>query len=302
MAMNDKDTALRVVALDWLTKMTQIHGDVLNRKMLEQGFYFESERIPLMSPQGIFKPRTIELPLSITTVTNGPYADSFDEKGFLLYKYRGTDINHRDNVGLRTVMQNGKPLIYFHGVVPGKYLAVWPVFIIGDDKSSMTFRVTVDERSAISDITNNEEDSTVNEIRRAYITSQVKIRLHQRSFREKVLDAYQMQCALCRLRHSELLDAAHIIPDSDPAGDAKVSNGICLCKLHHAAYDSMLLSINPDFIVHIKEDVLIEKDGPMLQYGLKDLHESRMILPRYKVQWPDKELLHIRYKQFKSAA
>ena len=50
--MNDKDTVLRVAAFDWLTKMTQLHGDVLNRRMLEQGFIFESERIPLISPQG----------------------------------------------------------------------------------------------------------------------------------------------------------------------------------------------------------------------------------------------------------
>lgn len=40
---------------------------------------------------------------------------------------------HRDNVGLRKAYQNGIPLIYFQGIIPGKYMAVWPVYIAGDD-------------------------------------------------------------------------------------------------------------------------------------------------------------------------
>ena len=30
---------------------------------------------------------------------------------------------------------------------------------------------------------------------------------------------------MCRLRHEELLDAAHIIPDADPEGEPVVSKG-----------------------------------------------------------------------------
>ena len=30
-------------------------------------------------------------------------------------------------------MEARVPLIYFHGIVPGRYLASWPVFIVGDD-------------------------------------------------------------------------------------------------------------------------------------------------------------------------
>ncbi len=299
----ENDSAIRMAAFDWLKEQTAIHGDVLPRKALEKGFIFGSGRIPLIAPQGIFKPRFLDLPLSITTAPRGPYNDSFDGDGFLIYRYRGTDTNHRDNEGLRTAMREKKPLVYLHGVVPGKYLATWPVFIIGDDKATMAFRVAVDEIQTLqTDGYDGLEATQVNEIRRAYITSKVKIRLHQRSFREKVLAAYQTQCSLCRLRHAELLDAAHIIPDSHPDGDAKISNGIALCKIHHAAYDSLILSISPDFIVLIRHDVLLEKDGPMLQYGLKSLHKARIVLPKHKEQWPDKNLLDMRYQQFNSAA
>ena len=72
----------------------------------------------------------------------------------------------------------------------------------------------------------------------------------QRTFRERVLRAYQEQCAICRLRHQELLDAAHILPDGDPRGEPVVSNGLALCNLHHAAYDRNILGITPQLKVH----------------------------------------------------
>ena len=127
--------------------------------------------------------------------------------------------------------------------------------------------------------------------RRAYITSTVRVRLHQHSFRERVIEAYQSQCSLCRLRHIELLDAAHIIPDSEPEGEPLITNGIALCKLHHAAYDSFILSVSPDYVIHVRQDVLEEHDGPVLQHGLKELNGNRIILPRETKNWPNKDAL-----------
>ncbi len=80
-----------------------------------------------------------------------------------------------------------------------------------------------------------------------------------------------------------------------------VDNGIALCKLHHAAFDSFILGINPDYVIEVREDVLKEKDGPMLQHGLKDLHKSKIILPTSQDLWPKKELIDIRYQKFKEA-
>ena len=70
-----------------------------------------------------------------------------------------------------------------------------------------------------------------------YITTLVQRRLHQQAFRERVLLAYREACSICRLRHRELLDAAHILPDRHPLGEPLVSNGLALCTLHHAAFD-----------------------------------------------------------------
>ena len=79
--------------------------------------------------------------------------------------------------------------------------------------------------------------------------------------------------------HRELLDAAHIIADADPLGDPVVPNGLCLCKIHHAAFDANLIGVSPDYTVRVRPSVLEETDGPMLQHGLKDLEGSRIDPP-----------------------
>ena len=275
-----------------------IHGsDVLPRELLAQGFEFEGQRVPLVGPQGIFKPRLLELPISITTVYNGPYSDAPDKDGNWLYKYRGTDSNHRDNVGLRRAMSEKVPLIYFIGIGRGRYLTIFPVFIVDDDPRALTFKVLADDSSAISiePQVNDADDG-----RRRYITAEVRVRLHQRDFREKVLRAYKEQCACCRLRHLELLDAAHIVSDTDEGGEALISNGISLCKLHHAAFDSNILGIRPDYVIEIKKEIMEEEDGPVLRYGLQGLHQTLLTLPLSKSSYPDPQRLEVRYEEFRN--
>jgi putative restriction endonuclease len=295
----DSDLQVRVAAFNWLSEQVHALGDVLPRKLLEKGFDFQGHRIPLIAPQGIFKPQILDLPLSITTAPKGPYDDYFGKDNFLIYRYRGTNPNHRDNAGLRKVFELKRPLVYFHGIEPGKYLAVWPVYIIADDLSTLTFKVAVDDITAIEVAPSVSKQIADNAYaKRSYLTATVKVRLHQRSFREKVLDAYRSQCAFCRLRHRELLDAAHIIPDNLPESEPTVNNGLSLCKLHHAAFDSFMLGVTPDYIIKVRNDILEEEDGPVLQHALKGLNDSKLILPTSKTQWPSQDALAWRYSRF----
>lgn len=298
------DKKVRLAAFEWLSAQVRIYGDVLPRRpLLEEGFYIEGQRVPLVSAQGIFKPKVLpEMPLSITTSTRGPYDDSIDPDGLMKYKYRGTDPMHRENVGIRKAMQGSVPLIYFFGLMPGKYLPIWPVFIVGDNPETLTFTVAVDDRSYVdfySQIASEGLVAADADIgRRAYITTEVKQRLHQRSFRIRVLNAYREQCALCHLKHAELLDAAHIIPDGEPGGEPVISNGIALCKLHHAAYDNFFVGIRPDYSIEIRQDVLEEEDGPMLRHGLKGLHGGQLIPPRSAISKPSPQRLDVIYERF----
>jgi putative restriction endonuclease len=300
----DIDLQVRVTAFNWLSEKVNAYGDVLPRKLLEHGFEFQGQRIPLLAPQGIFKPQILDLPISITTAPRGPYDDYFGPDNFLLYRYRGIDPNHRDNVGLRKVFKLKRPLVYFHGIEPGKYLATWPVYIIGDDQNKFTFKVAVDDALPAFEYSErniSEHIAAVSDARHAYLTGILKIRLYQRSFREKVLDAYRSQCAFCRLKHRELLDAAHIIPDNLPESRITIDNGISLCKLHHATYDNFIIGVTPDYIIQVRADILEEEDGPVLQHGLKGLHKTKLILPTLKKQWPSQEALEWRYDKFTKA-
>lgn len=304
MSGGDLDTRVRLAAFAYLAQMVRIHGDVLPASVLRRGFEFDGQPVPLKSAQGIFKPAVLpELPLSITTAApdphrKAPYDDGFSQDGFLLlYRYRGTDPQHHENVGLRSAMLQRKPLIYFHGVVESEYFSAWPVYIVGDEPAQLRFQVAMDDAKFVSEgLGMVAEGSEVP--RREYITVTTRQRLHQRSFRVRVLRAYQRRCALCRLSHEQLLDAAHILPDTDPLGDPVVSNGLALCKLHHAAFDKNFIGIRSDLVVQVRRDILDESDGPMLIHGLQGFHDRRILVPRRSDERPRVDFLEERYRRF----
>jgi putative restriction endonuclease len=149
------DQAIRNAAFSFLAEQTRLKGEVLPRDLLAEGFTFRGERVPLLGPQGIFKPRLLQIPLSLTTVPpvegrDRPYADELSPDNLLIYKDRGTDPGHADNVGLRRAMERRLPLAYFHGVVPGLYLAAWPVFVVRDDPGALSFTVAVDSHEILA--------------------------------------------------------------------------------------------------------------------------------------------------------
>jgi putative restriction endonuclease len=67
-------------------------------------------------------------------------------------------------------------------------------------------------------------------------------------FRPQVLRAYSHRCAICEVSLN-LVDAAHIIPVRRPGSTDDVTNGIALCKLHHAAFDSGLVGVKSDYSI-----------------------------------------------------
>lgn len=298
------DIEIRLAAFKWLQEQSKLHGDIFPRSILEQGFHFHGKRITLIGPRGIWKPKSMTVPISIATIPGGPYNDSLphSDGAFLEYKYRGENPLHPDNVGLRICMQDQIPLIYFLKIAPGKYLAEWPVYIQGDNPEMLTFSVALDSKETIGTTRSElQPENSSTALRRSYLTSSITTRVHQKAFREKVISAYQTHCALCRLRHAELLDAAHIIPDKEEGGDPIVPNGLSLCKIHHAAFDNNIIGITPDYIVKVNEEVLREIDGPMLKYGIQSMHNQGLFLPKKKIEYPDPERLDYRYQKFLKA-
>ena len=203
--------------------------------------------------RGINKPRQLGAALSITTAYRGPsaqapYEDSMGEDGFPRYKYEGEDPMLATNRALRDAMAACLPLAYFIGVRKAVYRPVYPVYVVGEVESKNEFVLSFARNDVGVDL------SQLTAPEKVYAARLTRQRLHQPIFREQVLHAYQSKCAVCRLRHAELLDAAHIIGDSEQGGDPVVPNGMALCKIHHAAFDRNFLGVTPTYEVRINSN------------------------------------------------
>jgi putative restriction endonuclease len=284
----------------------EAQGDGYVRSSDLDRFVFDGQPIPLLPfMKGIKVPPGSDAALSIRTTfrlrpEERPYQDELGPDNYLRYKRMRGSPNSRENEALRMAMTLGKPLIWFYGVGPAVFRALYPVWVVDEEPDQDQFVVALSEDLRTQ--WHRDFVQPVDELlHREYAEAVVKRRLHQPMFRYRVLTAYSLQCALCRLRHSPLLDAAHIREDRD-GGEPIVPNGVAMCAIHHRAFDSAVLGIRPDYVVEIRGDVLKEKDGPTLLHALQGLHEANLYLPRSRPAWPRRDLLEERYERFKTAS
>jgi putative restriction endonuclease len=85
-------------------------------------------------------------------------------------------------------------------------------------------------------------------------------------------------------------------------GQPIVSNGLPLTKIHHAAFDTNLIGVDPDFRIHASGRLLEIHDGRFLELGLKGIAGSLIDRPRRHEDRPDRDRLAIRFEQFKKSA
>lgn len=294
----ERELAIRLAAEAWLDG-ERAHGHETWTQAQLADFQFEGARLPLMDRErGIRKPAGMAAALSIRTVftvTGGqrPYEDGAGPDGLLRYMWRGDDPQHAENRALREAMVRRLPLIWFYGFAQGLYAAIYPVYMLAEEAAERRFVVALGDEQRLATV------GPVDDAVRRYVERTTWQRLHQPAFRAGVMLAYRTHCSVCALGHAPLLDAAHITPDADEAGVPVTSNGLALCKIHHAAFDSGILGIRPDLTVHIRADVLDEVDGPMLRHGLQEHHNKQLlVVPRSRHDRPDIGRLTERYELF----
>jgi putative restriction endonuclease len=307
MSLDDQDASLRAAAFAYLDRLISRSGGTVTRTELES-FEFHGTRIPLVERQrGIRKVAGLEAALSILTTftpdpTKAPYDDGIGPDGYPRYKWQGTRAESFDNRSLREAMVSRKPLVWLRGVGPGEFRPVYPVYLVGEEPAEHQFVVALEEGmreqwEPMADLLEHPADVAA---RRRYADVVVRQRLHQRVFRDRVLLAYERRCALCRLRHTELLDAAHIKEDAD-GGEPVAPNGIAMCAIHHRAFDAQVLGISPDYRIEVRGDVLEEHDGPTLRHAIQGIHGEVITLPKQKIARPDPLLLEERFLWFHAA-
>jgi putative restriction endonuclease len=294
----ERDEDLRAacfLALDVLS--AQFGHELPYQGVLDQGFWFGPTRVAFLTRmRGIYRARQQSGPaaLSVNTSFNSPYNDEATDEGFL-YAYQAGPLSNADNQWLRMAYELQVPLVYFWGGVrPGWYRPIYPCFVRDDIPLERRVLLAPGEMRGMTP----EPASTV--IEQRYIVRETKARLHQGRFRGAVLLAYRDRCAVCRLKEVSLLDAAHITADAPLTGPPAVTNGLCMCSIHHRAFDQDLVGVSPDYRVHVSSRLLEDEDGPMLE-TLKHAHGERIGLPGRRREYPDPERLAERFERFQSA-
>lgn len=306
----EREHAVRAQAFRWLDEQVLRYGETIPASQLSAGFEFNGTRIPLTSRQGINKPKILDAALSLRTSIDSPYTDHWINDWTLAYRYQGSDPNLWTNQAARLAWKHNLPLIYLQAVrrEPRHYVVIYPITIEHDDPSNLAFHLSTSMDVALHGGASLKSPDSVSEsisadLERHYGAKLVKTRLHQAHFRDRVLAAYRNQCAMCRLKHPKLLEAAHITPDHDVHGDPVVSNGMSLCRIHHGAFDNHYLAIHPDdMLIHLRPELLEEEDGPMLKHGLQALHKAKLQVPRRVSERPDPERLRLHWDQFSTAS
>lgn len=129
----------------------------------------------------------------------------------------------------------------------------------------------------------------------------VQVRVNQARFRKAVLASYNATCCISGLRHEKLVIASHIIPWSkDSKNRLNPQNGLCLSALHDRAYDQGLITLMPDFKVHVSAKLTAQHTDSFLRDTLLKFHGKPIQQPERFGPTPEFLAFHARMHHFMS--
>lgn len=141
--------------------------------------------------------------------------------------------------------------------------------------------------NSLDSITDAQIDAVPNR-KRQVILSQIARKYRAYDFRRRVLGAYEHRCAVCGVQ-LELIDAAHIVPVADPGSTDETTNGIALCKIHHAAMDRNLISFDEKYKIEVSESEIERLADANLVGGIREFKQhlkAAIILPNDRRDYP----------------
>lgn len=305
-----EDAAIRASLLATIAPLAHEHGGLIPSEELQKPIPIPGGgALRLWDQSGIVTRKGLRGPIALFSRRDASgksrYPDQWLPDGDLIYRYRSGGPNVADNIALRNAFVEQLPMIHFEQQREGGrvfYWASWPVFASQDYPDNDYVKIS----AAIPSVNRSGKLHAIAEPQRSYSEKTTMYREHQKGFRASVLRAYATRCAICRLELPTLIEAAHIIPDKEDKGEPVVPNGIALCKIHHAAFDSSILGLRPAArghapVITIKDSIMSISDGPMLLHGIQEMNNVAMTLPEALVDHPDNERLEIRYERFKAA-
>lgn len=123
------------------------------------------------------------------------------------------------------------------------------------------------------------------------------------TFRRKVLEAYEEQCAVCgfqaKVNDSVVgVEAAHIKWHQAYGPDTE-ENGLALCSLHHKLFDKGIFTVRPDRKIEVSQLAI---GSGMFKEMVTDFHQKNIRTPSSHLYLPNKEFTdwHIQevYKEY----
>ncbi len=296
-------------AFEHVEMLESLYGDSIPSAVIEQGFGFNDETVLLMNRAGgIFKPRQMQqgvLSIKTTIPRKGASANIYNDHsvddGYYQYSLQQGDPYGGRNKCLWQAFENKQPFIYFHAIAPAVYQALWPCFIEDISAAEGYAKVLVGSVQA-SGLTEEGNYRVPNEIESRYLVRETKVRLHQSSFRAAVLDAYKNRCAITGMAETRLIEAAHIVPDSQVNGSQLINNGIALSNLHHRAFDRNLLGIDGDYRIHISSGIREQFPNEFVENAFSSCDNTLLKLPVVKELYPDRDSLAERFEAYQKVS
>lgn len=118
-------------------------------------------------------------------------------------------------------------------------------------------------------------------------------------FKREVVERFQHKCVFCGIVQSirgiaSAAEAAHIIPRSARGADS-IENALCLCRLHHWAFDWGLISISNEGTVIVSDEIRIEDEGISASLisisGVKIFFPNNIKIPMEALAWHRRNVL-----------
>ena len=176
----------------------------------------------------------------------GPENDEVADLARLLHRSVGSIATKLAN--LRSAERSGKGGLSHNSTIDR---AVWSEFAGRDSQLQeeaeriLQSRYSRDPRTEEEQLRADERRILEGKAQPTERLSNIRVRQQSDAFRRIILRNYGNRCSFCDIDVVGLLEVAHIKPWSvDESLRLAPSNGICLCALHHKAFDKGLLGVD----------------------------------------------------------
>lgn len=265
-------------------------------------FSSQDQQIFLRGPQGIFKPKELDEPLTILSSLASSYDDEPLDGDRIRYGFL-SEAREFDNDGLKRVAEFGLPVIYLMQVCSEptpEYEVFAPVWVLGWDDAKRQFLIDLSgdrpdhvARGLLPVVEGGQQlplldpfDHTLETVASiGFVKGNAMRRVHRAHFRRTVLDAYGASCAVCSLRIRSLLDAAWIRPGLRFDSVPPVNEGLCLCVLHQRAFDAGILGYDTSYTImlNLPPRKRRSRAESAMFYSLQG---KKLRLPKDEANWP----------------